>query len=465
MLDSTAPPVTVALPAPPRPGPRPGVVLAIVSAAVFLANLDLFIVNIAFPRISASFPDQGLGAMSWVLNGYTVVFAALLAASGRIADRYGRRRLFLGGVAVFTLASAACAAATSPAMLVAFRVVQAVGAALIIPTSLALLLGVFPPERRGAAVGAWAAVGAVAGALGPPLGGLLVGLSWRWIFLVNVPVGVAALVAGWRVLPEIRDAASGLPDLLGTTALVGGVGALALALVEAPDRGWASPRTLGVLAGAATALAVVVLRSARHPVPVLDLVALRVPRFWLACTAMLLYGTAFAAMLFGNVLFMTGVWDWSVLRAGIALAPGPAAAALASVLGARAVRRIGPGATAASGAALFGVATTSWVWWITPEPAYAALLPGLLLSGVGVGLTLPTLSGMVGSALPPARWGAGSSMINCARQIGTVIGTSAVVLFVGGGTGLHQVQAGWVFITLICTAAAAAAGGTAFTSR
>ncbi|MEU4669553.1 MFS transporter [Amycolatopsis sp. NPDC023774] len=204
---------------------RPGAVLLVVSAATFLASLDLFIVTVAFPAIRVAFTGADLATTSWVLNGYTVLFAAFLAPAGRLADRYGRRRLFLSGVAVFTLASAACAAATSIELLVAFRALQAVGAALVMPTALALLLTAFPPHRRSMAVGVWASIGAVAAAFGPPVGGLLVEASWRWVFLVNLPIGVLTLVFGPRVLRETRDGTTGVPDFLGALGLLVGVGA------------------------------------------------------------------------------------------------------------------------------------------------------------------------------------------------------------------------------------------------
>jgi MFS family permease len=192
----------------------PRTVLLITSAAAFLSSLDLFIVNIAFPDIRADFPGTDLGDISWVLNGYTVVFAAFLALAGRLADRVGHRRVFLVGLAVFTAASIACAVAPSVGLLVAARAVQALGAALVTPTSLSLLLAAYPAERRGYAVGAWASIGAVAAALGPPLGGLLVEASWHWVFLVNVPVGLVALVAGFRVLPDNVVEGAGRPDVL-----------------------------------------------------------------------------------------------------------------------------------------------------------------------------------------------------------------------------------------------------------
>ncbi|HEX4722149.1 MAG TPA: MFS transporter [Pseudonocardiaceae bacterium] len=442
---------------------RPSTVLLVVSAAVFLASLDLFIVNIAFPTIRLAFPGADLATMSWILNGYTVVFAAMLAPAGRLADRYGRRLVFLIGVAVFTVGSAACALAPTIPLLVAFRVVQAIGAALVMPTSLALLLAAYPPAKRAVAVSTWAAVGGVAGALGPPLGGLLVELSWRWVFLVNVPVGVLALVFGPRVLRESRESGSGVPDLFGAAALVVGVGALAWALVEAPDHGWGSGAVLGAFGLAVVGLVTVALRSARHPVPLLDLPSLRVPTLWLTCLAMLLFTIAFGSMLFGNVLFLTGLWHDSVIVAGLSLAPGPLmVVVVALTVGGRLTGRFGPGAVAAAGAVCFALGAAIWVWRIGPVPDYlGALLPGQLLTGTGVGLVLPSLSGVVGLVLPPHRWGAGSSMINTARQVGTVLGIALLIAIYGPKPDLAAFRQGWLFLIAAVLATAVVAGAIA----
>lgn len=446
---------------------RPGVVLLVVSAAAFLATLDMFIVNIAFPDIRHTFGHSDLATMSWILNGYTVVFAALLAPAGRLADRYGRKIVFLLGVAVFTLGSAACALAPSVGLLVAFRVVQAAGAALVMPTSLALLLTAFPPARRAVAVSAWASVGGVAGALGPPLGGLLVDLSWRWVFLVNLPIGVLALVFGPTVLREHKESGSGVPDMFGAAGLVVGVGALAWALVEAPGHGWAGTDVLVAFALAVVGIASVAFRSVRHPVPLLDLRALRVPTLWLTCLAMLLFNAAFGSMLFGNVLFLTGLWHDSVIVAGLSLSPGPAMVVLVSLtIGGRLVGRFGPGTVAAIGGLSFAVGAAIWVSRIGPTPDYVgALLPGQLCTGLGVGLMMPSLSGVVGLVLPPDKWGAGSSMINTSRQVGTVLGTAILVVILGATPGLRQFDEGWLFLTAGALAASVTAVAIAFRRR
>ena len=248
----------------------PNVVLVIVCAGVVLASLDLFIVNVALPSMARSFGETGLGDLSWVLNAYAIVYAALLVLFGRLADRYRRDRGFMVGVAVFVAASAACAAATSLPMLIAFRVLQAAGAALLTPTSLGLILATFPPEGRHSAVRTWTAVGGLAAALGPAVGGILVAASWRWVFLVNLPIGLAALVAGWRLLPQVPGHPIQRPDALSALLITGGVGALTLGLVQGGTWGWGSDRTTGVLGLAALSLALFAARTARHHNPLID---------------------------------------------------------------------------------------------------------------------------------------------------------------------------------------------------
>src|SRR3954468_12061800 len=223
-------------------------VLIVVSAAVFMASLDLFIVNIAFPAIERDFGGTSLASLSWILNAYAIVFAALLVPAGRTADRLGRQRSFIAGLGLFTLASALCALAPNVELLVAARVLQAVGAASVFPTSLALLLPEFPPAERRKAVSIWAALGAVAAAAGPPIGGLLVQAGWQLVFLVNVPIGIALLVVAARVLREQReDAGAPRPDLLGALLLTASIGTLTLGIVKAPEWGWGSARVVALL--------------------------------------------------------------------------------------------------------------------------------------------------------------------------------------------------------------------------
>ena len=324
-----------------------------VSVGVFMASLDLFIVNIAFPDIQRDFHHAGLSELSWVLNAYAIAFAALLVPAGRWADRAGRKRAFLGGLAVFSLASAACAAAPSVNALIAARVVQAVGAAFLLPTSLGLLLPEYPPEKRGAAVGIWAAVGGVAAASGPTIGGVLVQAGWRWVFIVNVPIGLLTLLAASGLLREVRDRAGSRPDVIGAILFSGGIGALTLAIVKGETWGWSSARVLGLFASAVVLVLAVGIRSARHPAPLIEPVIVRTRAIALANLGALLFFAAFGALLLGSVLFQTSVWHDSVLRAGLQITPGPAMAAIFAFPGGVLGQRYGQRYVGAAGALLF----------------------------------------------------------------------------------------------------------------
>jgi EmrB/QacA subfamily drug resistance transporter len=438
--------------------PRHWQVLLVVTAGAFLANLDLFIVNVAFPAISADFPGARLADLSWVLNAYAIVFAALLVPAGRLADLVGRKRVFLGGLGLFLVASAACGLAPGAWALVGARAAQAVGAALMIPTSLALLLPEFPPHRRAAAVGLWTAGAAVAATIGPTIGGLLVTASWRWVFLINLPLGALTALAGARILRESRDLARGLrPDLLGAALLCLGVGALALGVVRGEDWGWASPAFLGVEALAATSLAAVALRSLRHPAPVVEPALLRPRATRVADAGVFLFSMAFFPLLLASILFMTEVWGYSALEAGLAIAPGPLMVALLSWPAGALAGRVGPRRLVLPGVTLFAAACAWWIVGAGTTPDYLAdMLPSTILTGAGVALTFPTLAGAAVSALPPGRTATGSALFNMARQIGGVVGIAALVAILGtGAPDLAGFRAGWAMMAAAAVAAGA----------
>jgi EmrB/QacA subfamily drug resistance transporter len=427
-------------------------VFLVVAAAVFVSNLDLFIVNVALPAMQRYFHGSSLASLSWVLNGYAIVFAALLVAAGRLADRVGHRAVFLTGLALFTTASALCALAPAVGWLDAARVVQAAGAAALIPTSLALLLDSTPATERPGAVRAWASIGGIAAGLGPVLGGLLVEADWRWVFVVNVPVGLLALATGIRVLPRARGRETGpLPDLLGAGVLTAAIAALAVALVKGDDWGWGSARVLGALLTTALLVGAFLRRSARHPAPIVELPLLRVPAFAAANTAALLFNLAFAGMLLTSVLWCQQVWGYSALRTGLAVAPGPLLVPPVALGSAALVRALGPGRLAALGSLLFACGVGWWSAAIGIRPAYATgLLPGMLLTGLGVGLVLPTLIGAAAAALPPARFATGSAVTTMARQVGAVVGVALTVSLLGAPHGpqavLDAFRRGWTAV-------------------
>jgi EmrB/QacA subfamily drug resistance transporter len=404
----------------------------VVTLAVFMTNLDLWIVNVALPVLGRDF-HASLGDLSWVLNAYAITLAALLVVAGRLGDRIGQRPIFLAGVALFTVASLGCAVAPGLGLLVAARVLQAIGAAAQLPTSLALLLAAVPPDRRTTATRSWAAVGGLAAASGPVLGGLLVQADWRWVFVVNLPIGVLALVLGGLALPRPAARESGpLPDALGAVLITTAVAALSGALVEAPDRGWVSPGTLGLAALAVLAGAWFGIRSLRHPRPLLELHLLRLPRFGIAGLGTITFGVAFAIMLLSNVLWCQEVWHWSALRTGLALVPGPALVPIVTVLTTKAVHRFGHGRFVTVGGLLFAAAMLWRVAFIAIRPDYLRdLLPSMILGGIGVGLALGTLIAAGVQSLPGPRAATGSALVNSARQISASIGVALLVTIIG----------------------------------
>ena len=406
-------------------------VVGVLSLAVFMSSLDLFIVNLAFPYISKQYPGTSLSSLSWVLNAYTIVFAAVLVPAGRWADRIGRRRVFVAGLIGFTAGSVLCGLAPGVAALIVARVIQAAGAGAMVPASLSLLLAAVPPSVRSKALGTWSALGALGAALGPVIGGSLVQLNWRWVFWINVPVGLAAVVLAVRVVPESRDPdASGRPDVVGALLLAASVGLVALALVKAPGWGWSSASFIGLLAASLASGTVMVARSRRHHSPVIELELLESRTFSGAFAASILYYAGFGAFVLSAVEYLTGVWHYSAVEAGLAIAPGPlmvlpfarvVAPRLTGLLG-------GPGRVATIGCAVNAGAQLLWLTQIQAQPAYLThLLPAQLLGGAGVGLAIPSLLGAGSASLTPARFGTGSGILNTGRQVGTVLGVAGLV--------------------------------------
>lgn len=422
----------------------PNQVLAIVCVGMVLANVDLFIVNVALPDIARDLGNASLESLSWVLNGYTIAYAALLVFFGRLAERYRRNMSFLLGIGLFTAASAACAAANSVEMLVAFRIVQASGAALMTPTSLGLLLASFPPERRGGAVRTWTAIGGFAAALGPLVGGLLVAASWRWIFLVNLPIGLLALVIGWRKLPTVAGHDVARPNPWAAFLVTAGVAALTFAIVKVNDWGWTSPGILASFAGAAVFLGLFVGHCLRAANPFIDPALFRIRAFTGAVLTMAPFSAAFGAMLLAIVLWEQRVWGWSALRIGMAIALGPFLVPVTSLLfSRRLIDRFGAAAVAAGGIVVFALGLAYWALVPGPQANILVALLGMVPTGIGVGLTFPTLMGVSTAALPPSSFATGSGAINMIRQAALAIGVAVLVAIIGAPASPAEALAGF----------------------
>jgi EmrB/QacA subfamily drug resistance transporter len=436
-------------------------VLALSCVATFMIFLDATIVNVAFPDLRESFPGSSLATLSWVINAYAVVFAALLMPAGRLADLLGRRRLFMLGTALFAISSAVCAVAPSAGVLIAARIVQGAAAAAMLPTAFALLVDELPAEQHGRAIAAWGAAGSFAAAAGPSLGGLMVDLvDWRLVFVVNVPVGAAAVAAAARLLRRDDRAGGGaLPDLLGTALLAGGVGLVTLGITKGEDWGWTSEATLGALAGGAGVAAWALLRARGQPVPAIETSLWRIRPFAIVNLASLVFGVALFGFLLIGVLFLTTVWRYSVLEAGLAVSPGALGAVLVAPLAARICARRGVRAAAVPGALLFAGVCAWVVLAIGERPEFVALwLPTGTLGGIALGLVAVALATGAATSLPPASLGAGIALNQTARQLGGALGVAGLVALLAADRGIDGYLRGWAMcgIAAVATALVAA---------
>jgi EmrB/QacA subfamily drug resistance transporter len=416
------------------PVSRRRIVFAVTPLGAFMASLDLSIVNVAFPALERSFPSDPRATLAWVITSYGIVFGSLLVIAGRTADRLGSRRVFFAGLGVFTAGSALCGLAPSVALLVAGRVIQGCGAAALLPASLSLLLAAFPVERRSQVVALWGGVGALAVATGPSLGAALITIGgWRAAFFVNVPIGIVAWLAGRRVLVKTRPGAAGVaPDYLGALLIALTLSALVLGITEGPTWGWSAAPVIGCFAGALVVGTIFLWRSARHPEPVLDLTLFRARSFSVANAATFLYAMGFFAMLLGNILFLTSVWHYPILEAGLAVTPGPLVVAVVSGPAGRTASRIGFRKVLLAG---FTVFFAGLVWFATrvglQHDYLTTWLPGTLIIGLGIGLTFPVLGAAAVSSLHPNRFAVGSAVNQTARQIGGAFGVALLVVILG----------------------------------
>lgn len=421
--------------------------ITVILVGVFISAVDMLIVNIAFPSMQESFPTATLTGLSWVMSAYAITFAALLLPSGRWADRSGRKQVFLLGLGLFTGVSAVCAAAPSLEVLVAARAVQGVGAALMAPSSLGLLLGLFAPEKRGIAIGLWTAVGGVGSAAALPLGGLLAEIDWRWVFVVNLPLGTAALLIGaWSLRRSAREAGP-VPDLAGSAVLALSVAAVVATIAQGQSWGWTSPEVAGLSAAGALGLAWTVRRALRHPAPVFEPELLRIRTIALGNVATGFFFMGVGAMALSTILFLTQVWQHSTLRGAMEIAPGPVCAALCAVpsgiLSVRhGVHRVGP-----VGAACFAGGGLWWAYALDGTPDFTGhFLPGSVVGGIGFGLILPALAASATLSLPPERVATGTGMASMSRQIGMAVGVSVVAAVLAGRPDLTAFRAAFLIM-------------------
>lgn len=434
--------------------PRERGVLLVAAGAAFLALLDTTVANLAITDVRTDFTGATVAGATWLITIYAITFAAFLAPAGRVADVVGRRALLVAGVGGFTLMSLASAAAPSLELLLVARGLQGAAAAAMIPASLAVVLIDTPPDRRAAAIGAWSAAGALAAAIGPAIGGVLVDtVGWRALFLVNVPVGLAIL-AGARLVPATGARRSRLPDVGGTILLGAGIGAAALGITQGPEWGWGEERTLAALAAGVAGVGLAIARSLRHEAPAIQTRLWRSRPFALANLASLLYGAALFPWLLIGVLFTVQVWAYSPLQAGLAMTPGAIIAAIVALRVGPVVVKRGPRTVIVVGAVVLAAAGVLCVVALPSDPAFLTFwLPVGALIGIGTGAIATAVSTAAALSVAPERFAAAVGLNQTGRQVGGALGVAVLAALLGGRTGSGDGLGPYTDVYLFCTLA------------
>ena len=407
----------------------PGVVLLLVCVAQFMVVLDVSVVNVALPSIGRELHYTPTG-LQWVVNAYVLTFAGFLLLGGRIADIYGRRRVFILGLSLFSLASLACGLAQTSAQLTAARAVQGVGGAVLSPATLTIIMTTFTDGRaRHRAIGTWSAVAGAGGASGALLGGILTStLSWRWVFFINVPIGALAIAASYVLLTETRslDANRSL-DIAGAITATAGLGALVYAIVGTTDHSWGSAHTLIPLAISVVLLASFLFIQARvAKAPLMPLSLFHSRSVSVANAVMALVGVSFFSMWYFLTLYLQDVHGYGPLKAGLLFFPMGVSIIVGAQIAARLVTELGPRRVLMVGLAL-AVGGFLWMAQLDASSSYAAgVLPGALMTTFGAGLCFTPLAAAATSGVPMQLAGLASGVLNTARQVGGSIGLAAL---------------------------------------
>ncbi len=405
--------------------------LAAMCFALFMVMLDNTVVNVALPSIQNDL-HSSIAGLQWTVNAYTLAFGVLLVTGGRLGDIFGRRRVFLTGVLVFAASSLFIGFSQSSAWLIGGRAAQGVGAALMMPATLSIITNVFPPHERGRAIGMWAGVSALALAIGPVLGGLLVEhVSWQSIFFINLPVAAGAIAITLFATRESRDETV-LPtvDYAGVAAFTAGMLALTLALVEAGEWGWGSMRVLGLFALAAVALAAFARIERRVKVPMVDFGFFRSRTFLGANIVAFIVSFAMLGMFFFLTLYMQNILRYSPLEAGIRFLPSTLMVILVAPIAGRQTDRVGPRPLIVAGLTLVAVSLV-WQSFLTPTSGFGFLLPGFILMGIGIALTMSPMSTAAMNAVDQSKAGVASGILSMNRMIGGTLGIAVLGTFIG----------------------------------
>jgi EmrB/QacA subfamily drug resistance transporter len=413
---------------------RKWLTLAAVSFGLFMIMLDNTIVNVALPTIQRSLGLK-ISELEWVVTGYALTFGALMLTGGKLADLFGRRLIFVVGLIIFTASSLACGLAGSASILIAARVVQGTGAALMNPSTLSIITVTFPPKQRGTAIGIWAGVSALALAIGPLVGGVITEhLNWNWIFFINVPIGIIGVFAAFALIDESRDTSlNQRPDAPGLITSTIALFALSYGLIEANNYGWTSGRIVLAFVVAAVAFATFISLEARQRVPMLDLSLFRNRGFSGANGVMLLVGLAMFGVFFYISLYLQQVLDYSPTQAGASFLPWTL---LIIVLAPRAGKlsdKVGPRPLVTAGLLLLA-GSLAWFATLGTSESFWMLLPGMLLGGAGMGIAMAPTTAAAMASVTHDKAGVGSAVLNSMRQVGGSLGIAIMGAIVASGT-------------------------------
>jgi EmrB/QacA subfamily drug resistance transporter len=422
---------------------RPGIVMAITVAAISLTGIGLSSISVVYPELIKAFPEASPATLSWVANAFTIVGAATLIPAGALADRTGKKRMVLIGVALYLVGSFVGAVAPNAGWIIAGRTVQALGSSAYTPATAALLMSAFPPERLAAAIGVWSITGGITAAAGPPIAGLLINLGdWRWTFWFNLPFGVLVLVLSHRYLVEgERDRSRAIPDPLGAILVTAAVSPVVYALVQSTRWGWLDARTAGCLVAGVAIMGLFLLRCTRHPNPLVDLRLFRLRTLRIANLGAFVMSITWFCAYWAMVTFASRTWGWSALRIGGTTAPVSLMAGVAGIVAGRIAVRTGHRVFILPGTIAFAL-TTIWLWTvIDATPSNLEIIVGSALLGTASGCAFPSFIAASMVDVPVAQHAVGSGVNFMSQRIGTTVGVALAITFLtnpGGLDGLHR---------------------------
>lgn len=415
----------------------------------FLVTANVSTMNVAFPDLEQTFVDTSRGSLTWVLNAYTIAFAALLIPAGRLADRFGRRRVFMIGLAIFAVSSMLVGAAPNFSIVILARLIQGVGGALLTPASLGLLLAVTPDSARMTTVAKWGSLTALGVATGPAVGSLIVdSYGWRWAFLLLPPFCLLAYLTGKTTLPgNAPNDEAPFPDIVGALLLATSMALLAFSIVQVGPWGWTSPGVVGALLLSLVLLALTFVKGLKHKAPAIPTHLFRIQSLNMANLATAIQSAGLSASILVNVLWLTQGWGYSIRTAGLATAPLPLFVACLAPFVGKLGTRYGVRVIAVPGSFSWGIGVLMYALFVTETPNYWGLwLPASILVAIGVATTFPIISAAAVSEVPPEDFAVGGSLNQVGRQFGATIGVAALITVVGSGVDISAYHNAW-FVT------------------